>query len=285
MTLEQKLNLVVTKTNDEIPKELELPALLLEAGLNHYLNPSSAKSYTQPVLAAFSELLNDYGGNTLLELTSQFLPVENRKSVTARTLPPLTTTGVLACSYISLLKLLATSGPAIGTDVRGVTMHRHAHGLLVTVYLAESSDGVALSKGLGHDMINNIVTGFVKPPTEPELVSLAQMTPEEVDAFVYHHPMVSTAICTILMGVSGTASSLVTIDYRSKLGTAQDIAESRKPLLAMVKKCASCLEANVECSRVYTDDPCLACKSKHCACIVGELVSFSSDCESGVLGG
>ena len=49
--------------------------------------------------------------------------------------PPLTKPWCLLTeSYVSLLNVLANSGPAQNAEMRGVTLHRHQKGLLVKVF-------------------------------------------------------------------------------------------------------------------------------------------------------
>ena len=284
MSLAEKLEMVL-KGDGEYPPSVQLPMLMLEVALNRLINSSSAKINTAPMIASFSEVLKDYGGNTLLNIIGHHLPVETRKSVALRAPPPLTKPWCLLTeSYVSLLNVLANSGPAQNAEMRGVTLHRHQKGLLVKVFLAESTDGVALSKGLGYDMINDTVTGFTAELTEEQLLQLAGSTPEQVDQFVESHPMVGDAYCTIFTGVSGTASSLVGISYRAKLGTAEDIANYRKPLMEMVKQCCCCLVDKTICVRPDPNGPCNACCKKNRTCIIGEVMTFSSDCESGKTG-
>ena len=68
---------------------------------------------------------------------------------------------------------------------------------------------MALSKGLGYDAINNVVTDFPNQHTIEQLEQLADSTLEQVDQFVESHLMVSTAICTLLSGVGGTVGGLI----------------------------------------------------------------------------
>lgn len=81
---------MVLKGDGEYPPSVQLPMLMLEVALNRLINSSSAKINTAPMIASFSEVLKDYGGNTLLNIIGHHLPVETRKSVALRAPPPLT---------------------------------------------------------------------------------------------------------------------------------------------------------------------------------------------------
>jgi len=308
MTVEEKAAAVEEQSGGELPEGIKMQLVMLNQSLDEMLAPSRASIKTTvafPAVAAFSDLLRDYGGNTLLTIVRGFLPVDGVRAVRARAPRPATTSECLVESYVTLLRLINTHGPVTGATRRGVTVA--GSGQLVTILLAESTDGISLAKGLGHDTVNNMVTGFVDTLSHSDLEKLGGSSQGEVNTFIASHPMVGTSILTMLSGVSGTASAPVMVSYRAKLGTAADIEESRKPLWRMILKCAECLASGADCQRQCSDcsatvfcgrcralglrqdfvqgpRPCFTCLEAHIPCVVGQLISCCSDCESGKIG-
>lgn len=303
MPLEQKL--VMAEKAGTVTAGIRLLEEMLHMSLNKALCPSSDSAPTSKshaMVAALSDTIREYAGAGLLNALRLYLPLDTAESITARSPPPTTRSGCMVESYVTLLRVLAQHGPARGTQTRGIIVE--CHGALVRVYLAESADGITLARRIGHDTVNDYVTGFEQEPTDEQLEALGRMTMDEVSDFVETHPLVSSAILTMLSGISGTASAPVFVSYRAKLGTAADVAEARKPLEAMVKCCANCLESGKDCVRgcdtctesgrvctrceelgitstVASRRPCIQCVQKKTPCIVGELLTYSSDCESG----
>ena len=309
MSVAEKLSHVMASHDGAVPIHLQLLVQLLDRGLSIELAPSFAckpSTTTYPVIAQFSDMLRDYGGNTLLGLTRRHLPLDSIRACRSRAPLPIAQSGTLPWSVAVLLRLIVGHGPAVDCSRRGLEFY--GDGSLVYVYLVESTDGVSLTRALDFNQAGNVVTGFEHTPTEEQLRALANMTAEEVNAFIDTNPMNGTAIVTMLSGVSGTASAPAMVSYRKTLGSAEDIAESRVPLVEALKKCASCLESDCPCIRhcdfcrtvgaccvscrsrlppaiwpisATTNRPCDACIDSKRICIVGRVVATVDDDKSG----
>lgn len=311
-SFDERIELIKDQNNGQIPEELSLMMSMMDRALNLQLSPSLQSCSTMtnyPQLAAFSECLRDFGGNTLLDLARSQLPLDSSRACRARAPAPIVNSGVISWVLSLLLKTIVNHGPPVGNALGTTGIVFRAGGKLAIVALVESSDCISLAKAINHDSIGNSFTGFVTEPTEEVLSSLGEMTPTQVNEFLDGRPMVASASVTIFSGVCGSASAPVMVSYINTLGTADVIELRRQPLLDALKSCAACLVSKSQCIRrcdkchnlgvlchqcktlgilsdVAVDDqcrPCFACLQNHDLCIIGQVLATVSDCESGTI--
>ena len=76
---------------------------MMDRALNLQLSPSLQSCSTMtnyPQLAAFSECLRDFGGNTLLDLARSQLPLDSSRACRARAPAPIVNSGVISWALL-----------------------------------------------------------------------------------------------------------------------------------------------------------------------------------------
>lgn len=171
MTLDEKLARIRQETTGEVPEHLQLLLALAHRGLDVELNPAAAfvnSGSRHPYLAAFSDLLREFGGNTLLNIVRGHLPIDSARASRARAPLPICKSGTLDWVIALLLKALAGHGPAGPTSTRS-TEYSPSGPVTIKVQLVETVDGVSLTRALGHDQATDTITGFVEQLTDNHL--------------------------------------------------------------------------------------------------------------------
>jgi hypothetical protein len=263
------------------------------------------RSYPDQLLD-LGEVVAGMGGMQLLELLRLHLPLPTPRTIRSWRPPPLVESGVMAQHYTTLLNICAFAG-ATGLG-RPVPMTVYAGGQLVVYDLALAIDGLQLAAGIGLVAATNTITGFLRPldaKLEAEILHLPDAA--SIKHFEKSHDIFVAGVQVgILTRVDGACRGPVITEYT---GRSNDTAASKarvEKVLQLTKSCAECISASAPCERrcsscenaevlcqrchdleidpshaLTLNRPCRRCQQLGRMCLLGRVVTVSTDCASG----